>query len=56
MGPLLILAFNHVLLIAVEALAGALLARKFSFILMSLFKPLADCWRLRHYIREQRTD
>jgi GT2 family glycosyltransferase len=53
-GPLLILAFNHVLLITMEALVGALLARKFSFIRMSLFKPLADCWRLRHYILEQR--
>jgi N-acetylglucosaminyl-diphospho-decaprenol L-rhamnosyltransferase len=53
-GPLLVLAFNLVLLITVEAVAGALLSRSFSFIQMSLFKPLAACWRLRHYIGEQR--
>jgi N-acetylglucosaminyl-diphospho-decaprenol L-rhamnosyltransferase len=53
-GPLLLLIISHVALIAVEAVAGALLARKFSFILMSLFKPLADCWRLRHHVLEQR--
>ena len=53
-GPLLLLVFSHLALISVEALAGAVLARNFSFIKMSLFKPLADCWRLRHYLREER--
>ena len=53
-GPLLVLAFNHVFLITLEAMAGAVLARNFSFIRMSLFKPLADCWRLRGYLMEQR--
>ncbi|MGC9941886.1 MAG: glycosyltransferase family 2 protein [Verrucomicrobiota bacterium] len=53
-GPLLLLVLTHILLITVEAIAGAALARKFSFIKMSLFKPIADCWRLRRYILSQR--
>ncbi|MGH7954052.1 MAG: glycosyltransferase family 2 protein [Limisphaerales bacterium] len=53
-GPLLLLALNHIALITVEAMIGALLARKPSFIRWSLFEPLADCWRLRGYILSQR--
>lgn len=53
-GPLLLMFFTHIALIAAEALAGAVLARKFSFINMSLFKPIADCWRLRGHILSQR--
>jgi N-acetylglucosaminyl-diphospho-decaprenol L-rhamnosyltransferase len=53
-GPLLLLVFTQILLITVEAVAGALLSRSSSFIRMSLFKPIASCWQLRGYIREQR--
>ncbi len=53
-GPLLLLAFNFVFLMGFEAVAGAVLARNVTFIKMSFGEPLADCWRLRHYIREQR--
>ncbi len=53
-GPLLLLAFSHLVLIGAESIAGAVLARKPSFIVASLFKPLADCWRLRSYIMVQR--
>jgi N-acetylglucosaminyl-diphospho-decaprenol L-rhamnosyltransferase len=51
---LLLMVFTHIALIAVEALAGAVMARKFSFVTTSLFKPVADCWRLRGYIMAQR--
>lgn len=53
-GPLLLLALSHTALIAVQAVAGAVLALKPSFIRWSLFAPLADCWRLRQYIFAQR--
>lgn len=53
-GPLLLLVFNQLALITAETVAGALLARSFSFIRMSLLKPLVDCWRLRGHILEQR--
>ncbi|HXI71957.1 MAG TPA: glycosyltransferase family 2 protein [Verrucomicrobiae bacterium] len=53
-GPLLLLAFSHVALITVEAVAGAWLARKRSFIRSSLVEPVADCWRLRQHIFSQR--
>ena len=53
-GPLLLLALNHIALITVEAIAGALLARNASFIRWSLIEPVADCWRLRKYILSQR--
>ncbi len=53
-GPLVLLAFNFIFLMGLEAVAGAILARNFTFIRMSFFNPLADCWQLRYYIREQR--
>lgn len=53
-GLLLILAFNQLMLIAAEAMVGAILARRFSFARWSLFKPLADCWRLRGHILAER--
>lgn len=53
-GPLLLLVLTHILLITAEAVAGAGMARRFSFITNSLFKPIADCWRLRGYIMMQR--
>ena len=51
---LLILAFNQLMLITAEAVVGAILARRFSFARWSLFKPLADCWRLRGHILAER--
>jgi GT2 family glycosyltransferase len=53
-GPLLLLVFSHITLITAEAIAGTLLARTPSFLVWSLFKPVADCWRLRGYILSQR--
>lgn len=53
-GPLLLLAFNYVALITAEAIAGTLLARTPAFLVWSLFKPVADCWRLRGHILSQR--
>lgn len=51
---LLVLALNQLALIAVEAAVGALLARRFSFVRWSLFKPVAECWRLRGHILAER--
>lgn len=53
-GPLLLLIFTNIALIAVETLAGAILARNPSFIKRTFFAPLADCWRLRAYISGER--
>ncbi|HVU09169.1 MAG TPA: glycosyltransferase [Verrucomicrobiae bacterium] len=53
-GPMLLLVFTHIALISVEAVAGAVLARKPSFLYSSFIKPIADTWRLRHYILAQR--
>jgi GT2 family glycosyltransferase len=51
---LLVLVLNQIALLAVEAVIGALLARRFSFARWSLLKPLADCWRLRGHILAER--
>lgn len=51
---LLALALNQVALISVEALVGAVLARRLSFVRWALFKPLGDCWRLRNHIASER--
>jgi GT2 family glycosyltransferase len=54
-GLLLVLALNQTALIAVEAVVGALLTRRFSFMRWSLLKPIADCWRMRgHIVAERR--
>jgi GT2 family glycosyltransferase len=53
-GLLLVLVLNQIGLITLEAIAGAILARRFSFMRWSLLKPLADCWRLRGHIMEER--
>jgi GT2 family glycosyltransferase len=51
---LLLLVLNQIALIAVEALLGAILVRRFSFIRWALFKPVSDCWRLRKHIAAER--
>ncbi len=53
-GLLLVLAFNQLVLITLEAIVGTLLSRRLSFMRWSLFKPVAECWRLRHHIRQER--
>jgi GT2 family glycosyltransferase len=53
-GLLLFTSLTFLALITLEAIGGALAARKFSFIYWSLLKPVADCWRLRFYVLEQR--
>jgi GT2 family glycosyltransferase len=53
-GPLLILTVTQIALITAEATIGAILSRRFSFVRWSLLKPLADCWRLRHHVLQQR--
>jgi GT2 family glycosyltransferase len=49
-----ILAFTYICLIAAEAFAGALIGRCPSFIWWSVIKPVADCFRLRRHIGEER--
>jgi GT2 family glycosyltransferase len=51
---LLVLALNQTALIGIEAIIGTCLARRLSFGYQALLKPLADCWRLRRHISEQR--
>ncbi|MDE3066956.1 MAG: glycosyltransferase family 2 protein [Verrucomicrobiota bacterium] len=53
-GPLLLLVFTQTALIALEAVVGAVLARRLAFVRWALFKPVADCWRLRHHVLQQR--
>jgi N-acetylglucosaminyl-diphospho-decaprenol L-rhamnosyltransferase len=51
---LLVLALSQTLLIMAEAIVGTFLARRFSFFHQALLRPMADCWRLRRHILEQR--
>jgi N-acetylglucosaminyl-diphospho-decaprenol L-rhamnosyltransferase len=51
---LLILALPYCLWMTAESLAGALLIRRLSFFRKACLAALADCWRLRGYIVEQR--
>ena len=53
-GLLLLTSLTYLLLITVEAIVGALAARRPSFIYWSLLRPVADCWRLRFYLLDQR--
>ncbi|HVU26912.1 MAG TPA: glycosyltransferase family 2 protein [Verrucomicrobiae bacterium] len=53
-GLLLPLVFTYITLIGTEAVAGAILARKPSFIPSSFFKPMLNVWRLRHHVLTQR--
>ncbi|HWC58371.1 MAG TPA: glycosyltransferase family 2 protein [Verrucomicrobiae bacterium] len=53
-GPLLLLVLTQILLISVEAVVGALLARQLSFMRWSLLKPVGGCWRLRKYVLAER--
>jgi GT2 family glycosyltransferase len=53
-GLLLVLALNQTALIAVEAIAGSLMARRFSFARWALIKPIMDCWRLKGHILAER--
>ncbi len=53
-GLLLLLVVNQLALITLEAIVGTLLARRLSFMRWSLFKPVAECWRLRHHIQQER--
>jgi N-acetylglucosaminyl-diphospho-decaprenol L-rhamnosyltransferase len=51
---LLGLVLSQLALLTAEAAAGALLARRLSFIRWALLKPVADCWRMRRHIVKQR--
>src|SRR3569833_3038006 len=51
---LLGLVFTQLWLMAAEAIAGALMARRFSFVSWSLLKPIAECWRLRKHLAAER--
>jgi GT2 family glycosyltransferase len=48
------LVFTQLALMTAEAVAGSVMARRFSFARYSLFKPIADCWRLRKHIMAER--
>jgi GT2 family glycosyltransferase len=51
---LLVLALSQAALITVEAVVGSILAWRVSFFYWASLKPMADCWRLRRHILEQR--
>jgi GT2 family glycosyltransferase len=51
---LLLLALTQIALITVEAIMGALLVRRFSFLRWSLLNAVGDCWRLRAHIAAER--
>ncbi len=51
---LLGLVLTQLMLMTAEAIAGAIMARRFSFARWSLLKPIADCWRLRKHILTER--
>jgi len=51
---LLVLALTNVFLLTVEAVLGFLIARRFSFLRMTFFNVLRDCWTLRHHLRAER--
>jgi GT2 family glycosyltransferase len=53
-GLLFALVLSQIALIVVEGIVGALLARRFSFVRWALFKPIADCWRLRGHLATER--
>ncbi len=53
-GPLLILVLTQLALIAAEAAAGVIVSRRLSFARWALLKPLAECWRLRRHVLDQR--
>ncbi|HTV62456.1 MAG TPA: glycosyltransferase family 2 protein [Verrucomicrobiae bacterium] len=53
-GPLLILVLTQLALIAAEAAAGVIVSRRLSFVRWALLKPLAECWRLRGHLGQQR--
>lgn len=53
-GLLLLLVFNQLALMTIEALVGSVLSRRLSFIRWALLKPIADCWRLRQHLMKQR--
>ena len=53
-GMLLLTNVTFLVLITAESIAGALAARRLSFIYWSLLKPVKDCWRLRFYLLGQR--
>jgi GT2 family glycosyltransferase len=53
-GLLLLMSLTFLVLIFAEAIAGALAARRLSFMHESLIRPVMDCWRLRFYLLDQR--
>lgn len=53
-GLLLVLVFTQIVLITIEAAVGTILSRRLSFLRWALLKPLADCWRLRDHVWQQR--
>ena len=51
---LLLLVPLQLLLLTAEALAGAVLLRRWSFVRATFIAAVADCWRLRGHIRAER--
>jgi GT2 family glycosyltransferase len=51
---LLALAVAQVGLLTLEALAGLVLVRRWTFVKRAYWDALADCWRLRHHIAAER--
>lgn len=53
-GPLLLLLVTQIIFIVCEAVIGTVISRRLSFLHWALFKPLADCWRLRAHVWRHR--
>jgi GT2 family glycosyltransferase len=51
---LLLLVASHLLVLLAEALVGWVMVRRWSFIRQAYLEALADCWRLRHHVRDWR--
>jgi GT2 family glycosyltransferase len=51
---LLMLLIPHLLLLAIEAFASLLVVRRWSFVREAYLSALADCWRLRAHIAQER--
>ncbi len=51
---LLLLVIPQIALLFLESLVGCVILRRRSFLRASFWSPIADCWRMRGKIREQR--
>ena len=53
-GPLLLLVLTQITLIIAETAVGMILTRRLSYARWALLRPVADCWRLRRHVLQER--